>query len=505
MSEIEVDDDDGSRAIEVQTLYRGVMIGSRCLSDPGRSHRAPARSRRRRGGRERDFVIGCQAGADAPVSTAYLATPSHRLVAAGGRDYAVNVTPQMTGQVTLGDRVMPLQQFVQQHGDGFALPREGRIRIDCGRTTFLLTATNRARPLGGRRLRWRWDEDGYHLVSAALIGLFLLLISAVPPAPRSLSLDRFDPDRRFVQFLVKPPALADLIPDGLAAPRPGGGGAQASRARERQGAGGSQTAPIRDRAPANRGPRENPDPRLSRQQAADRVRTAGILPILERLQRSAPASIFGPSLAMGADAEDALGNLSAEAIGDAYGVGGLSDHGSGEGGGGFDERTIGLGGSDGLHTIGRRGGGGGGSGYDAGVGALHGRRVHAPGFLPAAASVRGALDKEIVRRIIRRHINEVKYCYEQELVRRPTLGGRITVQFTIAPTGQVLASVLQSSTMANVRVESCTLQAVRRWAFPQPVGGGLVTVSYPFVLTPAGAVDGTGGGDDAALGASDAR
>ena len=39
---------------------------------------------------------------------------------------------------------------------------------------------------------------------------------------------------------------------------------------------------------------------------------------------------------------------------------------------------------------------------------------------------------------------------------------------------------------SNVRVENCTVQAVRRWEFPKPLGGGIVIVSYPFVLTPAG-------------------
>ena len=79
----------------------------------------------------------------------------------------------------------------------------------------------------------------------------------------------------------------------------------------------------------------------------------------------------------------------------------------------------------------------------------------------------------------------MKYCYEQELTKKPDLGGRIMVQFTIAASGQVIASVLQNSTMGNARVENCTVQAVRRWEFPKPLGGGIVIVSYPFVLTPA--------------------
>jgi hypothetical protein len=62
----------------------------------------------------------------------------------------------------------------------------------------------------------------------------------------------------------------------------------------------------------------------------------------------------------------------------------------------------------------------------------------------------------------------------------------MVVQFTIAGNGQVLSSVLQSSTLGNAVVEGCTVQAVRRWGFPQPAGGGIVIVSYPFVMAPAG-------------------
>jgi TonB family protein len=98
--------------------------------------------------------------------------------------------------------------------------------------------------------------------------------------------------------------------------------------------------------------------------------------------------------------------------------------------------------------------------------------------------VRGSLDKEIIRRVIRMHANEVKYCYEQELTRHPALSGRIAVQFTIAATGQVISSVLQSSTMGNPQVENCVVQAFRRWYFPYPTGGGIVLVSYPFNFVP---------------------
>src|SRR6185436_15630848 len=138
------------------------------------------------------------------------------------------------------------------------------------------------------------------------------------------------------------------------------------------------------------------------------------------------------------------GALSGETIDDAYGVGGLGLFGSGAAGDGTGEGTIGLGD---IGTIGRGGGGGSGSGYGRGAGGLGGRRAKAPDVVPGTAQVRGSLDKEIIRRIIRRHLNEVKFCYEKELMHKPDLYGRVMVQFTISGLGAVVASVVQNSTM----------------------------------------------------------
>jgi TonB family protein len=101
-------------------------------------------------------------------------------------------------------------------------------------------------------------------------------------------------------------------------------------------------------------------------------------------------------------------------------------------------------------------------------------------------TAQGALDKEIIRRIVRRHLNEVKYCYDQALVRQPKLDGRVVVKFTISGTGQVLASFVQSTTLGSPAVEMCVANAVKRWDFPAPRQGGLAIVSYPFTFSPAG-------------------
>lgn len=149
--------------------------------------------------------------------------------------------------------------------------------------------------------------------------------------------------------------------------------------------------------------------------------------------------------------------------------------GTGKGGGGTGEGTIGLGS---LGTIGH----GSGRGYGSSADATRDRKSASPEVSFGVAEVRGSLDKEIVRRIIRRHANEVKFCQEREMVRGGASVGRLLVQFTIGPEGSVLASVVQSSTVGNPTLEQCVASAVRRWEFPKPRGGGVVVVTYPFTF-----------------------
>jgi hypothetical protein len=192
----------------------------------------------------------------------------------------------------------------------------------------------------------------------------------------------------------------------------------------------------------------------------------------------------GPTAAyaVGDDDADVWGSLTGTEIGEAYGVGGLGLVGTGRGGGGTGEGTIGLG-NTGL--IGKGGGGGSGSGYGRGAGAGFGNRgSRVPTVRQAKAEVQGALDKDIIRRIVRAHINEVRYCYNQALARDPNAKGRVAVQFTIGGTGKVPSAVVQETTMKDAGVGNCIAQAVRRWTFPKPEGGGSVIVTYPFVLEP---------------------
>jgi len=195
-------------------------------------------------------------------------------------------------------------------------------------------------------------------------------------------------------------------------------------------------------------------------------RAAGILGVLRRAE-SAGTDDSAEGESGAAEGSSVLGGLTGDPMDTVESHGGLGLVGTGAGGGGAAFGNVG--------TIGRGGGG-------RGAGGLAGKRARGPTVTLGQPVVRGSIDREIVRRIIRRHLNEVRYCYEVDLARTPGLQGRIAVQFTIAASGQVTAAVLQHSTMSNARVENCVVQAVRRWEFPRIESGGFAIVSHWFLF-----------------------
>ncbi|PRP96940.1 DUF2330 domain-containing protein [Enhygromyxa salina] len=103
-----------------------------------------------------------------------------------------------------------------------------------------------------------------------------------------------------------------------------------------------------------------------------------------------------------------------------------------------------------------------------------------------APTVGGPLDKQIIQRVVRAHMNEVEFCYTAGLAKQPKLAGRVNVEFVIDGAGSVASSRVAKTTLADASVGTCIAQAVKRWKFPMPRGGSLVTVNYPFDLAPTG-------------------
>lgn len=167
-------------------------------------------------------------------------------------------------------------------------------------------------------------------------------------------------------------------------------------------------------------------------------------------------------------------NMTGDAVGTAFGYGGLGATGTGWGGGGTGEGNIGMGD---IGSMGHGSGVGSGQGYSSGAGrGLRGRGTEGPSLAP-----------EAIRRTVLRNIAQIDRCYQAALDRNPDLRGRVLTRFVIAGNGSVSsAEVIDAAdTARDERLNTCVGRAMRTWQFAQPGGGGTTTVTYPFNLEPS--------------------
>lgn len=89
--------------------------------------------------------------------------------------------------------------------------------------------------------------------------------------------------------------------------------------------------------------------------------------------------------------------------------------------------------------------------------------------------------REAIDAVVRRHTNQIQYCYQRELVKNQALQGRITVGFLIASDGTVSSASVDESTLNSPAVEDCVVGRFLRMKFPAQEGS--TVVSYPFVFS----------------------
>ena len=176
---------------------------------------------------------------------------------------------------------------------------------------------------------------------------------------------------------------------------------------------------------------------------------------------------------MNADMLGGVGGLIG-AKGVQVGAGGLGSRGSGLGGGGT---------ADGLGGLGTKGMGSGASGYGRGGGNFGAKGTGAIGAVGGDPIILGALDRSLIDRVIKRHMAQIRYCYQRQLTKNPSLKGKIVIKFVIAKDGSVSSASKKTSSMNSPPVESCIVGRFMRMKFPEPKGGGIVIVSYPFIFS----------------------
>ncbi|MCK5795939.1 MAG: TonB family protein [Deltaproteobacteria bacterium] len=444
-----------------------------------------------------DFILGDVAEADLPIVHEALPTGAFPLVRSTGDDYEVLVTSAMEGDLSVGADRYPISTLIAEkrvQPSGLypgayrvPIPQGGRAFVSLGAHSFLVasvaSAQRLATPLFGSL---RGSTQIFTGLSFAAHVALLAIVFAAPPDAKALGIDVFGMNNTFVNYATKAQKKAQedvplWLKNAKASDQHKKDGLAGKRHVDDEGRMGDEKSAKTRRHFVIKGDAKTPE--LARELARRTARDSGIMKVLNGARGGSLHSIFGKADAIGADAMDAMGGLLGDDAGDDYGIGGLGLTGPGRGGGNIGDGlgTVGLGR---YGTVGR--GTDPNGKYGAGRGKLRPRRSRVPTVGAGIARLKGALDKRIVRRIVRNHIQEVRYCYQRELQSSPKLGGRLVVKFTIGGQGRVLFSRVQSSTLGNRVVERCVTQAVRRWKFPRPQGGGIVIVSYPFSMHAAG-------------------
>jgi hypothetical protein len=128
-------------------------------------------------------------------------------------------------------------------------------------------------------------------------------------------------------------------------------------------------------------------------------------------------------------------------------------------------------------------------GSDSGYGSGNGVNVKGQGngqfevgLITQDAVVDEGLTKEEVAKVIHSHMNEIRYCYESAILKDPTLAGKVLIDFKINANGVVPSAGIAENSIADAQVGNCLSSKLRTWKFPQPRGGVVVAVSYPFIF-----------------------
>ena len=263
---------------------------------------------------------------------------------------------------------------------------------------------------------------------------------------------------------------------------PGGGekGAPAERNRGPEGKAGSPSAKQAGRM-AIKG--DTAERAVSRAEMIKEATDFGTIGLLNTLNASnAPSSPWGADLATGPDNVDAVGDLFSANIGEGAGMGGLGLSGGGLGGGG---KGVGVGMGNIGTCMGLNCYGNGGGGFARSLGRNGGEhKVHSFTVRPEPTTVlSGRLPPDVVQRIVRQNFGRFRNCYESGLRTNPNLTGRVVARFVIGRDGAV-SNVSAAGDLPDAQVKSCVASAFYGLSFPSP-DGGIVTVSYPIMLSPS--------------------
>lgn len=348
------------------------------------------------------------------------------------------------------------------------LPTGGAVRLRAGNTSFMVRyATPAAGGLAGAPgldSRLAAFLGGSAVVHAAIV----LLLNTIPPTGHSLALDLGGRDATRAHL----DSRANEKPEPEESDGVTGDGEGAESAPDEMGAAGTDRGS--DRGAANAIAQRSETPKLSRAQAMELARTQGIAGALTSSQ------VFrGFAGTDDYSSEYATSDEWGMGPGDGEGAGhfGWGPTGFGPGGGNPNDGTLKVGDDP------RYRGPGGPKGGDVGLKQRDGGggpevTINVP------TNITGGLDKDTIRRYIKRKLPQVQYAYEKSLQFDRDLSGTVTVTFVIGDNGAVLQA--SADGIDDARLLEMVETIFSSIQFPRPAGGGIVRVVYPLHFHVAG-------------------
>ena len=422
-----------------------------------------------------EFKIGSAAGVDFIVGDQRLGGPSFALVTADGAGgFTLRITGQMTGELERKGRIVTLMQAIEsgmasREDDAYAITLEPDdvALVDVGGVVVDLCF----QPVPPKVLVPITERLDWTALNIFLLVFFFAGLLVVAAVTRAASGEEFTDELSgntavLTKLLVKPPEMQkNPFIEQLNKAKERGEAPAAFQGTEGQM--GKKNAPNRDAkaSPKAIDPNSKDQARLIAQRIFGGKGNAGI------------ATLFGRA-GLGGSLQAAMGHMTGSTVGDAGGVLGMGLKGSGGGGGGTGN-TIGIG------AVGTRGVAGGEGKYGTGIGM--GKKASADiSITNSDPEVTGSMDPELIRRVVRSHHDQLKYCYDNALTKNPKLTGKVSVRWIITEGGTVASSNVVSSTTNTPDLDRCIAGRVLTWVFPKPKGGGVAVVTYPFVFKQAG-------------------
>jgi pSer/pThr/pTyr-binding forkhead associated (FHA) protein len=419
--------------------------------------------------------VGSSPKATFDVGETSLPADPFEMVKGDGQSFVLRFDGKMGGELERKGQVTPLsrtpeQGVAQRDGDAFAITLEAQdvARVEVGRLTLDVCFAQRPDKVA---VPWSQRVD-WTALNIFLLVFFLGAVGLVATLNRAAAGDEYTDELSannsvLTKLLIKPPEM-QKNPFIQQLNQSKETGAQSTAAfKGDEGKSGKKNAPERNTksAPKAIDPNSKDQARLLAQKIFGGKGPNGM------------ATLFGTN-GLGGALQAALGGIKGTTVGDAGGVLGMGLKGGGGGGGGTGN-TLGIG------SVGTKGVAGGQGSYGTGVG-LGGKKTADIAIAASDPEISGSIDRELIRRVVRSHLDQLRYCYEVQLTKNPKLSGKVAVKWVVTEQGTVSSSVVAQTTTGNNELDTCVAGRVLTWVFPKPKGGGVAVVTYPFIFKEPG-------------------